>query len=588
MNDGTYGPPTFDGNPLGLVYLLNFSTPFDASTGQNLSKAFTTISKAANGGAANNIGPQYYDGTMFANDYDWIIYGGLLSQTDAFQAPGDGAVYSYQAYPQVPKQFIPGYTVSQLPTGETRYITNGAGVSVPSENLGFYMGGLKSDSGGPIYYQPGPKNDSVRADVLSETLIKVDMSIQGNDKWTNQSLPTSVPGRANAELVWVPVSTKGVLVAIGGVIDPVWANINNTLNASDTADSVSTSIDFKRYFQRLLTSVKKSQSPKFMSTVSVYDIDKGAWYEQETNSAPEQLTQGCAVLASAQDGTSHNIYWYGGFDGINLSGNFSDDVWILSIPSFMWMKVKSGVTAHGRAGHRCVKPYPDQMMVIGGYTSVTGLVPTCVQGNIIQIFNLSSADWITSYDPTKWSNYTVPDMISAMIGGTKTGSATQTAPSPSGFANSSLTELFGSPYNSSKIVNYYPYSKAETPDNRTTLLPTSFPKSGGGTPSYLGPVLGVVLGLFFITLLVLAFLLWRRRKLFKQSTNGAQSEAGTMDNRRWVTNWLRATPVDAKAPTVTTDDSPSSPYEEDVSRTDVPEMADSQVHEMMGMFSPAP
>ncbi len=40
-----------------------------------------------------------------------------------------------------------------------------------------------------------------------------------------------------------------------------------------------------------------------------------------------------------------------------------------------------------------------------------------------------------------------------------------------------------------------------------------------------------------------------------KSSRGAVSENGTMDNRRWVTSWLRATPVDVKAPeTVTTSD----------------------------------
>ncbi|TVY40202.1 Kelch repeat-containing protein [Lachnellula occidentalis] len=571
MSDGTYGAPAPDGNPLGLVYLLNFSTPFDTSAGQNLSRtAFTNISKAANDGAANNIGPQYYDGTMFANDYEWITYGGLLSLTDAFKAPGEDSVPAYQQYPQVQQQFSHGYVLGTTSTGTTRYVTNGAGVSVPSENLGFYMGGLKSSTGGPIFYDPAPRNSSIRADVLSETLIQVDMSTEGQETWTNSSLPTNVPGRANAELVWVPVSEKGVLVAIGGVINPAFANVNLTLNASDTADS-------------------KTQSPKFMSTVSVYDIATKSWYEQDTTGSPGQLTQGCAVLASAQDGTSHNIYWYGGFDGIDLTGSFSDDVWILSIPSFMWMKVNSGVSTHARAGHRCIKPYPDQMFVIGGYTPLTGASITCLDNNIIQIFNLSSSEWITSYDPKIWSNYTVPSMISAMIGGTGTGSATQTAPSPSGFADNSLKAVFGSPYNSSKIVEWYPYTPSTTPSDRPTLLPSAVSKSGG-TPSYLAPVLGVVLGLFFVTLLVLAFLLWRRRRIFKQNGTATQSEAGTLDNRRWVTNWLRATPVDAKAPTVTTDDTPSSPYEEDVSsrtdRTDVPEMGDSQVHEMMDTSMP--
>jgi len=322
-----------------------------------------------------------------------------------------------------------------------------------------------------------------------------------------------------------------------------------------------------------------------MSTVDIYDIATQQWYRQQTTGAPGQLTQGCAVLASAQDGTSHNIYWYGGYDGISQAGDFVDDVWILSIPSFMWMKVYSGKTDHARAGHRCTKPYPDQMFVIGGYSSISGTTPQCVDGNIVQVFNLSSATWIEKYDPTKWSNYTVPFMISSMIGGTGTGSATQTAPSPSGFSNSSMTALFGSAYNSSKIATWYPYAPSQTADNnRTTILPTPVPKSGGGTPKYLAPVLGVVLGLFFVTLVIIAIMLWRRRKYLKPNPSGSQSEAGTMDNRNRVTRWLRATPVDAKAPTVTTDETPSSPYEEEVSTVNAAEISGSQVHEMMGTF----
>ncbi len=109
-----------------------------------------------------------------------------------------------------------------------------------------------------------------------------------------------------------------------------------------------------------------------MSTVSVYDSANKLWYEQPTSGSPSppQLAQGCAVVASAQDGSSHNIYWYGGFDGLHLTEPFSDDVWILSIPSFMWMKVYSGNSTHARAGHRCFKPYPDQMLVVGGIDRV--------------------------------------------------------------------------------------------------------------------------------------------------------------------------------------------------------------------------
>jgi hypothetical protein len=287
-------------------------------------------------------------------------------------------------------------------------------------------------------------------------------------------------------------------------------------------------------------------------------------------------------VASAQDGSSHNIYWYGGFDGIHPTQQFNDNVWILSIPSFMWMQVKPGTATHGRAGHKCVKPYPDQMLVIGGYSQLSGTSPKCLEDGIIQIFNLSSVEWIDSYDPSVWSNYTVPDMIVSMIGGSPTGGATATAPMPTGFSDSKLEAIFNTTYDTSKIVNWYPYATIAASTNSTpSSLPSPVVKSGGGTPKYLGPVLGVVLGLFFITLVILAILLWRRRKYLKSNPSASQSEAGTLDNRHWVSNWLRTTPVDAKAPTVTTDDTPMTPYED---APYMPEVAGTQVHEMMGKF----
>jgi hypothetical protein len=319
-----------------------------------------------------------------------------------------------------------------------------------------------------------------------------------------------------------------------------------------------------------------------MSTVSVYDIANKVWYEQPTSGQlPGQLAEGCTVVASAQDGSSHNIYWYGGFDGLHQAGDYSDAVWILSVPSFMWMRFKTGDTAHARAGHRCVKPYPDQMFVIGGQASLSGPEPVCVNGSIIQIFNLTSGDWLDSYDPKVWSNYTVPDMIVQMIGGSGTGGATQAAPSPTGFADPGLNSLFKQTYNTSKITTWYPYQASATNTTRPVLPP---PVSKSSTPSYLAPVLGVVLGLFFITLVILAFLLYRRRKFLRLNNGTNPSEAGTMDNRFWVSNWLRATPADAKAPTVTTDETPMTPYDDE--RPYMQEVGGTQVHEMMGTSPP--
>jgi hypothetical protein len=565
MSNGGYGDPVTDDNPLGIVYLLDFSTPFN--TLENISSIFTTISKASNGGSANNIGPQYYDGAMFANDYEWFTYGGLLDMTDAYAPPPADAAASYQVYASGPaKQFFPGFLLADITNGITRYVTDGAAVSVPSENKGYYFGGLRAADYGPIYYLPGPANESMNADVESTTLITLDMTVQDHETWTNESLPSSVPGRANAELVWVPVSNEGILVAIGGVINPSYDNINQTDSTADT-------------------SISKQISPTFMSTVAVYDIANKVWYEQPTSGAPGALTQGCTVLASADDGSSHNIYWYGGFDGLDPKEPFSDDVWVLSIPSFMWVKVYSGTQTHGRAGHKCTKPYPDQMFVIGGYSSLSGYVPTCVEGGIIQIFNLSSTEWLISYDPRVWNNYTVPTTIHQMIGGKGTGSATQAAPSPTGFANPTLTSLFAASYNTSKITTYYPYTPVQTnPTNRTTLTPTPIPSSSSNT-KLVAPILGVVLGLAFITVLVLGVVLYCRRNLLKRNGTNGKSENGTMDNRNRIMSWVRGTPADAKALTVTTEETPISHYEEE-ERRDMQEVGGTQVHELMDTSLP--
>jgi hypothetical protein len=73
--------------------------------------------------------------------------------------------------------------------------------------------------------------------------------------------------------------------------------------------------------------------------------------------------------------------------------------------------------------------------------------------------------------------------------------------------------------------------------------------SSGGLPTWVGPVLGVVLGLIVIAAGVIFFLLWRRRKT---SRGAGASEAPTNASgiRRFVLRWLYGTgPQDGKGPT---------------------------------------
>jgi len=106
-------------------------------------------------------------------------------------------------------------------------------------------------------------------------------------------------------------------------------------------------------------------------------------------------------------------------------------------------------------------------------------------------------------------------------------------------------------------------------------------------------VLGVVLGLFFITLLILAFILYRRRRMLGISGTATQSEVGTMvEHRRRTLRWLYSTPlVEAKAPTITTDETPGPMTPEPESEFQgsyAQEMSDdTQLHEMDDTSPPA-
>jgi hypothetical protein len=531
-----------------------------------MTAVFGTMSKAGNGGAANNLAPNYFDGAMLANDAEFFLYGGLLRNTAAFSPPHPDDVTSYQAFQYGVKKdgFIPGFVNDRLPTGMTRYLAYGGAASAPSENKAWYFSGMHSPSWGEIFTPS--LNDSSTAVNVSSTLITLDMSTQQQETWRNDTLPSSIQGRANPELVWVPVGAQGMLLALGGVVYPDFVSaLHQSSNSTASASS----------------------SPVFMSTIDIYDVASGTWYQQTTSGGPSALTRGCAVVAPAKDRSSFNIYYYGGYDGLHTQSDFNDDVWVLSIPSFTWTKVLTGTSGHGRAGHKCVMPYPDQMMVIGGYTALKGSSPSCVQDSIVLVFNLSSAQWMTGYDPSRWNEYAVPDSVRSKIGGTGTGGATMTTPSPSGWSSPELSKVFASTYPTSKITTYYPYPSVTAKDNTNP----NFTPVASTTPAYLAPVLGSILGIVFIALIVVTCLFcYRRRRRY--SSRGEKSDMGTesADGNR-VMSWIRGQPNISKAPTVaTTEDTLLTPDMESVSGAhslpspiDRHEMADTYIAELMGM-----
>ena len=550
-------------NPLGKVYTLNFSVPFDTS--QNITALFGTLSKTANDGAANNLAPNYYDGAMLGNDAEWFLFGGSLRPTTAYVPPHPDDVTGYQAYQYGPQKDLwhDGFVNARLPSGMTRYIAHGGAANAPSENKAWYFSGMHTPIWGEI--NPPSLNKSVTAVDVSPTFITLDMAVQQQEKWTNVTLPPEIHGRANPELVWVPIGAQGILVALGGVVFPEF--VTSSGHSTNEAASM-------------------KDSPVFMSTIDIYDVASGNWSQQTTTNGPGALTRGCAVVAPAQDSSSFNIYYYGGYDGLHRTKDFNDDVWVLSLPSFTWTKVASGTSGHGRAGHKCFMPYPDQMMIIGGSNALTGSSPTCLKGGVIQIFNLTSAEWMTRYDPAVYGEYGVPEPVYRKIGGSATGGATLTTPSPSGWASSELSKVFETPYPATKITKYYPYASAAANNNTNPNFDEPSNSSGSSIPKYLPPVLGSIFGVMFIALVGLGFLLWRRRRLLKLRGTSEYTE-DSKGNR--IISWIRGQPVEPKAPpTVTTEETPMSPEMAPSIAVSAPppvahyEMADTHIAELPG------
>lgn len=287
-----------------------------------------------------------------------------------------------------------------------------------------------------------------------------------------------------------------------------------------------------------------------MEEISIYDVASGNWYKQvTTGDIPGPLAQGCTVLGTAEDASSFNIYWYGGYPALKANTDFEDAVWVLSLPSFIWTKIADGSTVHARVSHKCVRPYPDQMMVIGGIAQSAGGVVKCLDG-AIQVFNMTSAEWMKSYDPAVYMDkYAIPAKVVNAIGGTPAGGATQTKPKGD-WDEADLGSIFAKPYNRSKIETYFPYASTKTDTPVRTDLPTP---SSGGLPSWVAPVLGVVLGLVFLSALVVGILLFRRRKFLRRN-GGTDTITTADDNGGRILSWIRGQHGSEKAATVMSDE----------------------------------
>ncbi|KAI9738199.1 MAG: hypothetical protein M1834_008697 [Cirrosporium novae-zelandiae] len=278
-----------------------------------------------------------------------------------------------------------------------------------------------------------------------------------------------------------------------------------------------------------------------MNVIDVYDINSSTWYKQATSgSTPEIRVNPCAVAASASDGSSTQIYLYGGQNLIPYGNQTQyEDMWILTIPSFTWIKVdmSNQSVPPARAGHTC-NIWDGQIVVVGGYV---GADYSCDSPGIY-VFNASNLSWETSFTALSNGNtqnqqpsqensstglsgsygYTVPKAVQSVIGGNALGSATITTPAQTATAG---------PLATGKPITY-----TVTQSNGAVVTETGSNGTGGGGGRNSSPsddsgvnvgaiVAGVIAGLLFVLAFYLGFCAWvyrRQLSLYKNHVAMAQ------------------------------------------------------------------
>ena len=160
-----------------------------------------------------------------------------------------------------------------------------------------------------------------------------------------------------------------------------------------------------------------------MKDIHIYDIATRVWYTQQAtannDTFPPNRVEACAVVASAPDHSSHNIYVYGGKSSVSGSDASIGEVWILTLPAFHWVRTGSGIDKT-RTGHSCTKFRETYMLVFKGSSDLSNT--HCDHNAGVQFVDLTTLEWVSKISPGGGGDrgdegYKVPEMVYNLIGG---------------------------------------------------------------------------------------------------------------------------------------------------------------------------
>ncbi|TEA15596.1 Kelch repeat-containing protein [Colletotrichum sidae] len=339
-------------------------------------------------------------------------------------------------------------------------VSYGAGVSVDSRGEAYYYGGWLSNASIPGWGATPP--------VATNGLVKYTMD---TNSWSNNTGPDNVR-RAEGSLHYIPAGGGGMLVYFGGIQD---------LNANGTVEG------------------------QPMDQIFMYDILSSRWYTQTAvGQVPDMRRRFCAGVTWAEDQSSYNIYMYGGANVPGVLGAGFDDVYVLSVPTFTWVKMYPATNGTGSNPHHSLScnivPGRAQMIIIGGTFPSSNECDYPVQWGTHNVDlgkqNKNKSIW-ELYSPNKTA-YSVPDDIVAIVGGNGNGGATKTSPS----AGWNMNDL-------GILITQQAEISARAPTRAVTSA-TSTPSDGLSTGAIVGIAVGA--GAVVIALAIACGCLIRKRR----------------------------------------------------------------------------
>ncbi|KAI0454144.1 hypothetical protein F5B21DRAFT_525217 [Xylaria acuta] len=384
---------------------------------------------------------------------------------------------------------IDSWSLVQVEGGKISFGNNSEGVYASDSRTGtsFYTGGWE------MAYN-GTNNGTVKFQSFNSD----------SPQWTFETATNGIqgPNILKGAMVYVRKGRAGVLIAFGG-------------------------------YQTTYTGVEFYDGRPF-SDVFIYDIFSNTWYQQTaTGDLPDLRSEFCVGVSSAPDDSSFQITIHGGWD--LLGQQALNDVYVLSIPSFRWIKVDDsnnpdllGPDQPGRNRHKCDVWNDSQLIVSGGAITlgreeVYSLSNTCnATYPPIKVLDTSTYIWRTEFDPSV--EYSVPDVITAVIGGNSSGGALLTSPSL-GWGASDLVAIFN------QTVPRDMYNISENAGTSSSPSSTLTPGIAMSNPNN-GPIVGIVVGIVLVLAAIsaTAFFRWKTNRAHKAPAAGANL---AFSSKRW-------------------------------------------------------